>query len=117
VRQRVLRLIAAGNGSGPLDGSNALAIANIQSSSSVLPAFQTMMSNLGETVSTAADATQTTQDQITQQMQNQRNSVSGVSIDEEMTNLINFQQSYDASARFLNTIASMYDTLLQTGTQ
>ena len=110
--------IAASSTAGStLDGSNALAIANIQTNNStVLPAFQTMISNLGETVSTAA-SNSTTQDQITQQVQDQRNSVSGVSIDEEMTNLINFQQSYAASARFLNTIASMYDTLLNTGTQ
>jgi flagellar hook-associated protein 1 FlgK len=110
--------IAASSTAGnTLDGSNALAIANLQTNnSSILPAFQTMVSNLGATVSTAA-SNSTTQDQITQQVQDQRNSVSGVSIDEEMTNLINFQQSYAASARFLSTIASMYDTLLQTGTQ
>jgi flagellar hook-associated protein FlgK len=29
-----------------------------------------------------------------------------------MTNLINFQQSYAASARFLTTISSLYSTLL-----
>ena len=104
-------LIAAGNGSGPLDGSNAQAMANIQSSSSILPAFQAMVSNLGQTVNTAQQ-NQTTQDQITTQMQNQRNSVSGVSIDEEMTNLINFQQSYDASARFISSISTLYTDLL-----
>jgi flagellar hook-associated protein 1 FlgK len=70
-----------------------------------------MVTNLGQTVATA-QSDQTTQDQITQQVQNQRSSVSGVSIDEEMTNLINFQQSYAASARFLTTISSLYDTLL-----
>ncbi|HEX4140649.1 MAG TPA: flagellar hook-associated protein FlgK [Candidatus Methylacidiphilales bacterium] len=105
--------IAASSTAGnTLDGSNALAIANLETNnSSILPAFQNMVSNLGETVSTAASS-QTTQDQITQQVQDQRNSVSGVSIDEEMTNLINFQQSYAASARFLSTISSLYDTLL-----
>ena len=38
----------------------------------------------------------------------------GVSIDEEMTNLINYQQSYAASARFITTISSLYNTLLNT---
>jgi len=110
-------IAAASTAGATLDGSNALAIANLQTSNaSILPAFQTMISNLGETVATAA-SNSTTQDQITAQIQNQRNAVSGVSIDEEMTNLINFQQSYAASARFLNTIASMYNTLLQTGAQ
>jgi flagellar hook-associated protein 1 FlgK len=110
-------IAASGTAGSTLDGSNALAIANLQTNNaSILPAFQTMISNLGATVSTAASSA-TTQDQITTQVQDQRNAVSGVSIDEEMTNLINFQQSYAASARFLNTIASMYDTLLNTGTQ
>jgi flagellar hook-associated protein 1 FlgK len=104
-------LIAAGDGSGPLDGSNALAIANLQSQSSILPAFQTMVANLGQTVSTAT-TNQKTQDALTTQVQAQRNSVSGVSIDEEMTNLINYQQAYDASARFINTISNLYDTLI-----
>jgi flagellar hook-associated protein 1 FlgK len=103
-------LIAAGDGSGPLDGSNALAMSEIQNSSTIVPAFQTMVSNLGQTVSTAA-SNQTTQDQVTQQLQTQQSSVSGVSIDEEMTNLINFQQAYEASAHFITTISGLFSTL------
>ena len=104
-------LIAAGNGTGALDGSNAQALAAIQNSAAIIPAFQRLVSNLGSQVSTAAN-NQTTQDQVTQQLQTQRDSVSGVSIDEEMTNLISFQQAYSASARFLTTIADLYDTLI-----
>jgi flagellar hook-associated protein 1 FlgK len=107
-------LIASGDGSGPLDGSNALAMSQIQNSSTIVPAFQGMVADLGQTVSAAA-TTQKTQDQVTQQLQTQRASVSGVSIDEEMTNLINFQQAYDASARFITTISALYNTLV-TGT-
>jgi flagellar hook-associated protein 1 FlgK len=106
--------IAAASAPGAtLDGSNALALSQLQSNSGILPALQGMVSNLGETVATA-QSNQSTQDQITQQAQAQRNSVSGVSIDEEMTNLINYQQSYAASARFLTTISSLYNTLLAT---
>ena len=106
--------IAASSTSGDtLDGSNALAMSGIESNADVLPAFQSMITGLGETVSTAA-SNQSTQNQITQQVETQRNSVSGVSIDDEMTNLINFQQSYAASARFLTTIDSLYQTLLNT---
>jgi flagellar hook-associated protein 1 len=94
----------------PLDGSNALAMSQLQNSASITPAFQSIVANLGQTVS-AATANQTTQDQITQQLQAQQSSVSGVSIDEEMTNLINFQQAYSASARFITTISAMYSTL------
>jgi flagellar hook-associated protein 1 FlgK len=103
-------LIAAGNGSGPLDGSNALAMSQIQNQAAIVPAFQSMVANLGQTVSTAA-SNQTTQDQVTQQLQTQQASVSGVSIDEEMTNLINFQQAYEASAHFITTISGLFSTL------
>lgn len=37
---------------------------------------------------------------------------SGVSINEEMTNLIQYQQSFAAAARVLNTAQAMFDTLL-----
>jgi len=105
-------LIAAASTAGaPLDGSNATAMANIQNSSSVVPAFQNIVSGVGQAVSTAT-TNQTTQDQVTTQLQDQQNSVEGVSIDEEMTNLISFQQAYSASARFVTTIAGLYDTLI-----
>jgi flagellar hook-associated protein 1 len=42
----------------------------------------------------------------------QRESVSGVSIDEEMTNLITFQKAYQASARIVTTADEMLDTIL-----
>ena len=109
-------LIAAGNGTGPLDGSNAQKMADLQNSTTITPAFQSMVAGLGQTTSAAAD-NQATQDAVTKALQTQQNSVEGVSIDEEMTNLIAFQQAYDASARFITTISSMYDTLVNhTGT-
>lgn len=44
---------------------------------------------------------------------NQRQSVSGVSLDEEMTNLITFQRAYQASARTLTAMDSMLETLIE----
>jgi len=103
-------IAAASAANSPLDGSNALVMSQLQNSASIVPAFQTMVGNLGQTVSTAA-SNQTTQDQVTQQLQTQQASVSGVSLDEEMTNLINFQQAYSASARFITIISGMFSTL------
>jgi len=42
----------------------------------------------------------------------QRQSVSGVSIDEEMTNLIQYQQGYNAAAKMISVIDDMLDTLV-----
>jgi len=43
---------------------------------------------------------------------NNRSSISDVSTDEEMTNLIKYQHAYNASARMVNIIDSMIDTIV-----
>ncbi|HEY4809459.1 MAG TPA: flagellar hook-associated protein FlgK [Solirubrobacteraceae bacterium] len=43
----------------------------------------------------------------------QRQSVSGVSLDEEMTNLITYQRGYQASARTLTAMSEMLETLIE----
>jgi flagellar hook-associated protein 1 len=50
------------------------------------------------------------------QLNNQLNSVSGVSIDQESTNLISYQQSYEAAARVVTTVQALYQVLLTMGT-
>ena len=53
---------------------------------------------------------------ILQKLQDQRGSISGVSLDEEAANMILFQRAYDASARIVQTVSEMLDTLIQMGT-
>ncbi len=48
-------------------------------------------------------------------MANQRESYSGVSLDEEMTNLIKFQKSYSAAARLVTILDSMFDRIMSMG--
>jgi flagellar hook-associated protein 1 FlgK len=45
-------------------------------------------------------------------LEQQRASVSGVNLDEELANIIKFQNAYQASARVISTAQRMYDTLL-----
>lgn len=60
----------------------------------------------------SADTTIQSQELVVAQLSQQRESVSGVSLDEEMTNMIKFQHSFDAAARLVNTANEMYQTIL-----
>lgn len=47
-----------------------------------------------------------------EQLQNIRESISGVSLDEEAAKLIEYQKSFEASARLVTTADEMFDTIL-----
>ena len=49
---------------------------------------------------------------VEQMLQRQRDSVSGVSLDEEMTDLIKFQKAFEASAHLITTVDEMLQTIL-----
>ncbi len=53
-----------------------------------------------------------TKESLINSVDTQRTSISGVSVDEETTNLIVFQQAYSACARTITTIDEMLDTLI-----
>jgi flagellar hook-associated protein 1 len=74
-------------------------------------AYASFVAQVGSGVQ-AAQSTQNTQQAVLTAVSNQRQSVSGVSLDEEMTNLIQYQQAYQASARVMNAINSTLDTLI-----
>jgi flagellar hook-associated protein 1 FlgK len=66
---------------------------------------------VGSDVQSAQNAQSTAQAVLTA-VSNQRQSEDGVSIDEEMTNLIQYQQAYQAAARVMNTINDTLSTLI-----
>jgi flagellar hook-associated protein 1 len=47
-----------------------------------------------------------------QQSKTQKEAVSGVSLDEEMLNMVKFQQAYNACARVVTTVDDMIDTMI-----
>ena len=49
---------------------------------------------------------------LTDAVEDRRQSVAGVSIDEEMTNMVRFQRAYQASARAMSTMDEMLDVLI-----
>ncbi len=78
--------------------------------------YAALVEQVGSGVRTAKDEQANLQTTVTA-IDNQRQSVSGVSLDEEMTNLISFQRGYQASARTLTAMDSMLETLIEhTGT-
>jgi flagellar hook-associated protein 1 FlgK len=53
-----------------------------------------------------------TQNRTMKDLLDWRQSISGVNIDEELANMIRYQHGYNAAARFITTVNSMLDTLI-----
>lgn len=67
------------------------------------------VANVGSVYSTTASSLQGTTDTI----DNNRQMVVGVSSDEELTNMIRYQQAYNAASRYINVVSTMIEYLLQ----
>jgi flagellar hook-associated protein 1 FlgK len=59
-----------------------------------------------------ADRQSTNQQDIVTQVDSRRQSVSGVSLDEEMSDLIKYQHAYAAAARFMTAIDETLDKVI-----
>jgi flagellar hook-associated protein 1 FlgK len=53
--------------------------------------------------------------EVVQQIENLRDSVSGVSLDEEAASMMRFQRAYEANARFFGVVNQTLDVLLNLG--
>jgi flagellar hook-associated protein 1 FlgK len=105
--------VAAGTvANGPLDGSIALQLADMATSNTGADAsYNSMIVGLG----VAAKDVQTRdnlQQQSTQSLDSSITSQAGVNTDEEMTNMVEYQKAYEASAKFVTTLDSMLETLI-----
>ena len=69
------------------------------------------MSQLG-TDAASIDTKESAQDDLITQIVNWRSSTSGVDWNEELTNMITFQQGYAACSRCLTTMDEMLDKLI-----
>jgi flagellar hook-associated protein 1 FlgK len=75
-----------------------------------------MQNTLVANVTQGANVAQSASDGATsfqQSLQSQETSVSGVSLDEETVSMLEYQHDYEASARFISTISSLLDQLVQ----
>jgi flagellar hook-associated protein 1 FlgK len=85
-------------------------IANLQNGTAD-QSYAAFVAQVGDGVQ-SAESTQSTAQSLLTAIGNQRQSVSGVSLDEEMTNLTTYQQAYEASARAMNAMDSVISTLI-----
>lgn len=104
------------NGSG--DGSNALRMAQLkqtkvlQSRSADFNEFyESFIASLGAQGDRAKTMLKN-QNALINQINNQRQSVMGVNIDEEMMDIIKFQQAFNAIARYITTVDEMLDRII-----
>jgi len=112
------QIAAAANGAATGDNSNALLIANLQNAPTMTGGTTTFNSYYDSLVSTIGLDVKSSQNTVaqdnafTQQLTTLQQSNSGVSLDEELTNLVKYQRSYQASAKLITTATNMMDTVL-----
>ncbi|MGE5572351.1 MAG: flagellar hook-associated protein FlgK [Bacteroidota bacterium] len=100
------------------DGAVALAIAGLKDALTMGGGkvsfggfYQQMIADIGTNARQAAYMVQVHEATL-HQYTNNKDSVSGVAIDEEMVNLMRFQRAYEAAARLTTAIDEMLDTLI-----
>ncbi len=74
--------------------------------------YSSLIEQVGSNLQTAKGEAANYQTTLTA-VSNQRQAVSGVSLDEEMTNLVSFQRGYQASARTMTAMDEMLDQLIE----
>ena len=112
------RIAAAEGADKPGDNRNAIAIAKLQDMPTMNGSTVTFGAYYDSMVSDAGLAVQQAtsyydhQSQMVLQVENYRESISGVSIDEETVNLIKYQNAYQAAAKLIKTADEMMETIL-----
>jgi len=113
-----LNLLAAGRSDLPGDGSNATLLAGVQDlavaslgGASLNEHYTTTVANLAVSSSSATSAAEASE-VIFEALTVQRESLSGVNLDEEALSLISYQRAFEGAARYLNVVDEMLQTLL-----
>lgn len=108
------QLIAAGASAatGPLDGSNAQAVANLAASTSGADAlYQTLVGQAGSAVQ-SAEASQSVTAQAASGAAAQASATEGVNTNTQLSTLLQYQQMYEAAGKVISTTSSMFNSLL-----
>ncbi len=115
--------IAAGFGengrpANPGDGSAALAIASLRNRHLMVGKFTSFDQYFSSTVADIglkgeqSETALETQNLVMKELDDLRQSISGVNLDEELAQMIKFQHGYSAAARFISQMSDMLDTII-----
>jgi flagellar hook-associated protein 1 FlgK len=111
-RQVAASSYAPSGGAVSLDGTNADALASIATTAgSPDELYQVLVNGLGVAVQASTQGI-TSLTSVVANADAQRESNSGVNLDEEMTNLLAYQRAYEAAGRMMSAVDSALDTLI-----
>lgn len=112
-------IAASSDGSAGSSGNltNLLAVQTTALPSGQTPTdtYASLVTNVGFTTSNLSAGLAATKLSL-QQLTAQQSSISGVSIDEESTNLIRYQQAYTAAAHVISTVNDLFTVVMNMGT-
>jgi flagellar hook-associated protein 1 FlgK len=94
------------------DNKNAIALAQIETTTGQFSAGVSSLANSAGTQAEGFKADAANQENLTGALQTQRNRTSAVDLDEEAAQLLSFQRGYQAAARFINVISQLTDQLV-----
>lgn len=105
-------IAAAIASNGPLDGHAALALGALSASTTGADTtYRSMIVQLGVEAQ-SANRQVAIQDEVTTQVDSNRESQAGVNLDEEMVSLLSYQHAYSAAARYMSVVDQTLDTLI-----
>ncbi len=106
------------NTGGQGDNRNALNLANLQNTgvldggnSNYQEAYSNLVGRVG-TQTAAYDTQREATEALKIQARDRRDSKAAVNLDEEAADLIKYQQAYEATARIISTVQTLFDTLI-----
>jgi flagellar hook-associated protein 1 FlgK len=109
---------ASGQGNGPTDGSNALALSQFADTplsgldgETLNQSYNALVTGIANNASAETTLSQSQNDYL-QSLTAQQQQTSGVSLDQQAIQLMQYQEGYQASAKVVTTIDSMFQVLL-----
>lgn len=103
---------------GDADGRNALALSNLSTADllnggtqSITGTYSVLVAQVGSELKNVQVSSTSAQALVTQ-FTTQQQSVSGVNLDQEASNLLQYQQLYEANSKVIQIASSLFDTIL-----